>query len=214
MKKHLFHFYILPLSILVIVIPSCFGQSGITEVDSNKQLIINVSKYKKGIYRSFEEFKYNSPGTTAEFIHDDQSLYMYDEDKGKNKKINKKNYWGFCNGEDVFYNHDGKICLLENLDRYCYFEASHFYLQPSLGIGPILITDDYQKIFQNPYQTHGFIVSIKTGKAYFLSAYVVEQILDKSDDKLLLDLHMGSKSKVALKEIIRQYNEGCEPYTE
>ena len=112
-------------------------------------------------------------------------------------------------GEEIYFNHNGKICLLKDLGRYCYFEASHF----STG-GPGLMVGF---IFLGPppsYKKYEFIISIKTGNEYYLSPDLLEQILNKSDKNLLMLFENESKKRKKLRKYINLLNERCAAYTE
>lgn len=73
----------------------------------NENSILKCAVKKRGVYRTFEEFKYNNPSDTlkdfiVEMTNKDPERYdMFATVNGKRKKI-KKGIWGFCDGQDAF----------------------------------------------------------------------------------------------------------------
>ena len=97
-------------------------------------LIINDSlNLKKGIYKTFEEFRYNSPPIPLDYeiVYINENIANLKIDKEKTKFYGA--VWGFCDGKNVYINRDfnmsGKRVLNPDsqfnkilfIGRYCYF---------------------------------------------------------------------------------------------
>jgi len=124
---------IIHLFILCVISQICYSQNLIT--DENTVL-------KRGIYKTFDEFKTNTPSLDLSYeikgyvnalespYHD--SIYNLKIEKNKTKEIGL--VWGFCDGKNVYVNmsrdyFSGKKVFkpgsdfykLLLVDRYCYF---------------------------------------------------------------------------------------------
>jgi len=105
-----------------------------------QKLIINDSIYRKGIYKTFEEFKYNKP--SIEFNYDiiiKNRGYGLLNTAGQlaiykiliNKKVGKSigNIFGFCDGKNVYINDNSprlspktEFSKIEYFGKYCYYK--------------------------------------------------------------------------------------------
>jgi hypothetical protein len=101
---------------------------------SQKTIINDSLNLKKGIYKTFDEFRYNSPSIPLEFevINLDKGYtYNLKIDKDKTKYFGV--VWGFCDGKDIFinmdvdmsrkkvFNPDSYFSRLLYVGRYCFF---------------------------------------------------------------------------------------------
>jgi hypothetical protein len=118
----------------------------LTQLVSSQSLIVDDSvKLKKGIYKTYKEFKYNSPSVPLEYevkwglfhytglsLTPHDTVYQLTIDKAKTKEIGT--IWGFCDGNNIYINREfsiitGKVIFEPNskffklllIDRYCYF---------------------------------------------------------------------------------------------
>lgn len=112
----------------------------VTYVTKSQNLIINDAAYKAGIYRTFEEFKYNNPSI-------DFNYEVTTKNRGNgslnaagqvtyyrimiNKKLGKSigEVFGFCDGKNVYINESlprlgpkTGFSKIEYFGKYCYFE--------------------------------------------------------------------------------------------
>jgi antitoxin component YwqK of YwqJK toxin-antitoxin module len=113
---------------------------GLNNVFAQELIVDSGVVLKKGVYRTFDEFKYNSPSLDFPsgidtvslkygFIGNRDRLTYYDI--GRNiGELKANQMFGFCDGESVYFNVDYSKYSKMNfvkvgyLGRYCYFKHS------------------------------------------------------------------------------------------
>jgi hypothetical protein len=92
----------------------------------------NTSKYKQGIYKSFEELKYNNPSIsldgriitrTAETGSKKVNIYKLERNKSLVQKYGK--FYGFSDGKNMYVKRTsgiGEFIRIDNYGKYGYFE--------------------------------------------------------------------------------------------
>lgn len=102
-------------------------------VFSQKLIVDDTLNLKKGIYKTFNEFKENAPSIPLEFevIKVNEIAYQLKIDQEKTNFYGS--VWGFCDGKKVYINVDFDMSMrnkfrpqsyygvLQNIGRYCYF---------------------------------------------------------------------------------------------
>lgn len=196
--------------------------------EHEKSLIINADTLKKGIYLSFNEFKYNNPSLPFDYDisstekkyeeafsgHKELTFYKIFINKTKSKSIGK--IFGFCDGNNIYlhpqYEKYGSadkgfakfdlntlFSKIEYLGRYCFFEN-------------IATTR-----FTSPNSNFATTVTTSTEKVYKVmdAIYGSVQILDKDslrnliadDPELLNDFNEEKNKSKLLKEYFFKYME-------
>src|SRR5205809_961604 len=67
-----------------------------------KGYIINTRIYHRGVYKTFQEFKLNTPSISNDFSFDGKHLWLVDKNSGQKKKADDKEIWGFCDGSKIY----------------------------------------------------------------------------------------------------------------
>ncbi len=163
-------------SILLQAIPS------ISQSDSLTNDILTTKKFRYGIYRTFNEFKSNSPSIISGFeILADSSFLARHKLKTKKGKIIKEVY-GFSDGKNIF------------ISTKTYAQTNHFI--PILALGKITYFEDkkgkansslaFSKEKNNALKNPGWVVYIPDGDglAYALSQETIYSILKQNDREL------------------------------
>ena len=99
--------------------------------------IINTKVLRKGLYRTFQEFRSNSPSVTNipvviqtrdgsdRFWTGGSGYKLYIKGEGAEKdRALKGEFWGYCDGKDVFLRLRGQhvnVEKLETIGLYCYY---------------------------------------------------------------------------------------------
>jgi len=196
MKKTLIVF----LSIILSV--NAFGLELIT--DSNV-------KYKRGIYRNFEEFKFNNPTLDLRYVisvntesfgflgtGDKCTYYTLDVGKEESKTIGT--VYGFCDGKSIYINsietdklHKAKFALLQNVGLYSYFEhiVENYSGGMAYGVGGAggMMMAGGGKT----YSLGRSILDINNGDKIVFNKSCLKEIL--KDDKALYDVFMALEWK-------------------
>jgi hypothetical protein len=182
---------------------------------SQNLIIDDSTSYKKGLYKTFEEFKTNSPSIplTQEVISSNvvwtdvlhlvmyglknNPVYYLKIEKEETKKIGF--IWGFCDGKNVYVNREfntfsGKLVFnpqskffkMLYFGRYCYFITGQ---QTPLGFSPGAIGLD-----------------INSGNIFELTSSKTKKIISK--DKELLNEYNNDLSKEDLNfKYLKLYSE-------
>lgn len=162
--------------------------------------IINTTVYNKGIYKTFEEFKYNKPSIVSNYSFDGKNLWWSDEQSTKQKKIKKKEIWGFSEGDKIFVSWRKYDELLAK-GRYCYFKEKGTRVVYAVSVLPAMILP-----IPLPYKDE-LIINFNTGKTYLLSKKLMKTILTTDDAELLHEFMNESQKKKKLFEYLVKYND-------
>jgi hypothetical protein len=188
------------VGILLVCFRATLAQSTLDSLKNEDDYIINTKAYNKGIYRTFEEFKYNKPSIVDRYTFDGKHLWLEDDKTGELKKIKKKEIWGFSDGARVYVSWRKYDEMLE-MGRYCYFRERGTRVVFGFTAFPPMILP-----IPVPYKDE-LIVNFNTGKIYLLSKGLLKKIM-VSDDQELLTEYMNQKQKgKKLFEYIIKYND-------
>lgn len=179
-----------------------------------QDLISDKTKLKAGIYRSFEEFKYNNPSIEFDypirtkergygFLNSAGSVVFYKIDMKRKETRTIGEVFGFCDGRNVYineYNPDlqrnTEFAKVEFYGEYCYFEGvSYSVMYGGPGAAPTTTSNREEKI-----------ISINTGKVTILSKSKIRQILAR-DPELLAEFNKEKKKRKKLKKYLIKFLE-------
>lgn len=185
-------------SILLLSINESFAQLSDDSTKTHDTYIVNTTTYKKGIYKNFEEFKFNNPSIVDDFVFDNGKLSLT-KPNGKNAKIKKFEVWGFSDGTKVFIRTQ-KYNEILAMGRYCYFKES--------GIRPVFLPSSSLVVLPipTPY-TDELIINFNTGKTFLLSEDLMKIILTKDDPELLTEFLEETQRGKKLGDYILKYND-------
>jgi hypothetical protein len=168
--------------------------------DSSAITILHAHSFKEGIYKTFWEFKHNSPTLLHPFLYDGKNLWRTDSANTKLAKINRENVWGFCDGKQVYIRWK-KFNVITEVGRFCYFQESGTRLLLGIAPFPLMILP-----LPMPYVDE-LIVSFNTGKVYVLTKKVLRTLLRENDKPLLAEFEREKQKKKKLHLYIVKYNE-------
>ncbi len=193
---------------------------------SSQDYIIDADTLNKGIYRFFEEFKYNAPSLPLDFeIYEVQvkkrlsylpTIYMLKVNQQFDDSI--KSIYGFCDGKDVYiHSYEGKrssaskstFVKVQNLGRICSFDD--VITSPSSiptadpGSMNIHTTSSLQKVLG--------IVDLTNGKRKIVSEFNLSEIIE-SDSILLNELIKQDEKELDCAKFINKFSERNEKYLE
>lgn len=188
------------LSILILTTYENFAQSTSDSLKNRDNYIINTTSYKKGVYKTFEEFKYNNPSIVDNYTFDNKKLWLTDKKTGKNKKIKKREVWGFSDGTRVFVSWNKYNEIVEK-GRYCYFKEKGTRIVSAFSAFPPMIIP-----IPLPYNDE-LIINYNTGKTYLLSKNLFKKILKNDDPELLTEFMNQRQKGKKLYEYIVKYND-------
>lgn len=185
--------------ILILTTYESFGQSTSDSLKNRDNYIINTTSYKIGVYKTFEEFKYNSPSIVENYTFEKKRLWLTDK-TGKKIKVRKKEVWGFSDGSRVFVSWNKYNEILEK-GRYCYFKEKGTRIVFGFSAFPPMIIP-----IPLPYKDE-FIINYNTGKTYLLSKKLLKKILKTDDPELLTEFINQQQKGKKLYEYVVKYND-------
>src|SRR6185437_12369328 len=114
----------------------------VSKTQSQTLIVDDTANLKVGVYRTFKEFRYNSPSITTEFtVRPEEKRFDYAPSEFKDSSRHTIYYlllpesytitdtiWGFCDGKNIYintwwstYSPKGTYERLEYIGRYCLF---------------------------------------------------------------------------------------------
>ncbi|HMG88718.1 MAG TPA: hypothetical protein VK589_01625 [Chryseolinea sp.] len=161
--------------------------------------ILNAPAYQKGVYRTFDEFKYNRPSIVDHYAIGKKAI-LITEGTGKSRKLKKHEVWGYCDGSRIFVRWR-KFNELVEKGRYCYFKETGTRMTYVVSGIPLMIIP-----VPTPYKDE-VIVNFNTGTSYRLTKKLMREILE-ADDAELLEMFTKERGKgKKLFDYVVKYND-------
>lgn len=178
-------------------------------------LITDAPQLKKGLYKTFEEFQSNNPSEEGDLVIKNRStaaqIYLLAnrnelvlrDASGQEHKL--KNYWGFCDGKNIYIKDNGLNKLFE-IGYYCIY-ALHA-IQPSRGY--INQADMTTNSISTPVVLKK-VLNVVTGQVLELSAYNLKKYILPQDSVLLNEFRSDREKKDQLEYYIFRFNQRNKP---
>lgn len=166
----------------------------------------NENNLKAGIYKNFEEMKYNNP--SGEFVYQvttksknynqgQLDIYSIDIEKSKAKSIGK--VFGFSDGKNVYINENSpslrpgtEFVKVETLNRYYYFQKIEPIVIPT-GTTVVTVLKLVQKV-----------MDMNTGEITILNNKNLKELM-ADNPRLLNEFDKESQKNTKLKEYLIRY---------
>jgi hypothetical protein len=181
---------------LFVSSPCGYAQGTIDRAVNQDSYIVNAAVYNKGIYRTFDEFKHNSPSITDHYIIEKGQIWMT-YDSGNKRKVKKSEVWGYCTGDKIFVRTRMYNQVLE-LGRYCYFRNQ--------GKSQLYGTHSNNMMFGGSYKER-MIIDFNTGKMKRLTATLMKQRFETDDPDLLTEFMAEPSKGKELYKYLMKYNQ-------
>ena len=191
----------------------------------NEKNILTCSEINKGIYKTFNEFRTNSPeefefSQTIEYVEDGHAADILN-----NAKSQSKYDYGFFNGEDLFINRHnyqiftgpkrktyikaleiGKIILLEDMisDAKLRADLSNPAILGELGA---VVGYGFYKAYEGDSKGNGIILHAETGDYFSLTNQLLEKIIENDRELLYKYKNAREKNFNINRAFIKSYNE-------
>lgn len=179
------------------------------------ELITDAPQLKKGLYKTFEEFQSNNPSEEGDLVIKNRStaaqIYLLAnrnelvlrDAAGQEHKL--KNYWGFCDGKNIYIKDNG-LNKLQEIGYYCIY-ALHV-MQPSRGY--INQADMTTNSISTPVVLKK-VLNVVTGQVLELSAYNLKKYILPQDSVLLDEFKSDREKKDQLEYYIFRFNQRNKP---
>jgi hypothetical protein len=162
--------------------------------------ILNANAYKKGVYRTFEEFKYNQPSIVDDYVVGKKAIWVTNKNNGRHKKLKNDETWGYSDGARIFVKRN-KFNELVEKGRYCYFKERGTRFFYAITPIPFMIVP-----IPTPYEDE-LIINFNTGHRYRLTKKLMKEILEADDHELLAMFQVERNKAKKFYDYIVKYNE-------
>lgn len=199
---------------LVLSIMLCTGlvQYASAQVGTS---VYDTHQYKKGVYKTFQEFRANNPSITGTITVKNKTpaaqvyllsapneLNMIDS-TGKEQKVRK--YWGFSDGTSIYIKDNG-LNKLEEIGYYCLY-----HIRAITPATPNRATEGM--VFNNtpPATADKRVLNLVTGDVYDLTVFNLRRYILPQDTALLREFNEDKQSKNKLVYYIQKFNQRNTP---
>lgn len=184
-------------------------------VAAQNVLITDAPQLKKGLYKTFEEFQSNNPSEEGDLVIKNRSsaaqIYLLANRNelvlrdGAGQEHKLKNYWGFCDGRNIYIKDNG-LNKLQEIGYYCIY-ALHG-IQPSRGY--LNQADMTTNSISTPVVLKK-VLNVVTGQILELSAYNLKKYILPQDSVLLDEFRGDKEKKDQLEYYIFRFNQRNKP---
>lgn len=201
---------LLCFGVLLLVVTTAAAQD-----NEGSGLILYATSLKKGLYRSFREFQFNSPSEEGDLVIKSRStaaqIYLLAsrnelvirDPAGQEHKV--KNYWGFCDGRNIYIKDNG-LNKIEASGYYCIYELHG--VQPSRSA--FNQADMTIHTRTTPVRLKK-VINIVTGEILELSAYNLKKYILPQDPELLEEYRSDKEKKDKQEYYISRFNQRNKP---
>lgn len=187
-------------TILTSVVLSCLVLCAFGQGDESDDILTTSTK-RNGLYKTYSEFRTNSPSVVGSLKVTNHKIKILDEKTGKYENV-KGDYWGACTNDTIYVllmqpatQQSPHIYPLEFIGRYCYFSERGAYTQMTASGG----------MYTGGYSAE-YVVNINNGQIYKLDKKLMRAILEK-DPELLERYEKEEWKSEVFKDYILKINE-------
>ncbi|NLR64936.1 hypothetical protein HGH92_11530 [Chitinophaga varians] len=176
---------------------------------------LQAGRLKKGLYRSFREFRENNPSESGDLVIKSRStaaqIYLLAsrnelvlrDAAGQEQKV--KNYWGFCDGTNIYIKDNG-LNRIQAFGYYCTYELQ--------GVQPARSAYNPADMTVNAMNTPvrlKKVINIVSGEILELSLYNLKKYILPQDPALLEEFRNDKAKRDKLDYYISRFNERNKP---
>jgi hypothetical protein len=176
-----------------------YAQSNGDSSADHGDYILNAPAYREGVYKTFDEFKYNRPSIIDHYSIGKKAIWVTDG-TGKNRKLKNDETWGYSDGSRIFVKWR-KFNELVEKGRYCYFKETGTRINYAVSWIPLMIIP-----VPTPYKDE-VIVNFNTGRSYRLTKRLLKEIMEADDPELLEMFEQERGKGKKLFDYIVKYND-------
>lgn len=187
---------------LLLAFPACtaLAQPMADSLSGHHDYILDAATINAGVYRNFEEFKYNRPAIRDHYTVGKRRIWVTDAATGKTRKLRRDSVWGYSDGNHVMISHR-QFREITLKGRYCYFEERGVRLMFIIGPYPPFVCPPIPV----PYH-HRLIVNFNNGNRYYLRKRLMKKILRHDDPELLAQFKKEHGKRQKLQQYVALYN--------
>lgn len=186
----------------------------LTCVYARAQNILTDTLFKKGIYRTFEEFKTNSPSFELNYTvksysspmpMNDWTSYKLDAEKEASREIGP--VYGFCNGYSIYVANKPAEIHKPAFEQVQYVGPYSFYQdQGGLDVEPRLMPNGTIGVGTGSMPIYDKIIDMETGEVTILTNKVLKKIM-ADNPPLLAEFKKDQKKQFRRMKYLKRYFE-------
>jgi hypothetical protein len=177
--------------------------------------IYDTHQLKKGIYKSFKEFRSNQPSENGRLVVKDKTpaaqIYllasrnqlMLLDSAGHEHKV--KNFWGYSDGTAAYIRDNG-LNKLDEIGYYCLYQVHAITSAPANRATEGIIFNNTP-----PATISRKVLNIVTGDVYDLTFFNLRRYILPQDTALLREFNQDPKNKEKLIFYIEKFNQRNNP---
>jgi len=206
--------HLLPMRQLVFLVMLCTAIVHNTSAQVGNT-VYDTHQYKKGIYKTFQEFRANTPSITGNLVVKNKTpaaqVYLLSapnelrivDSTGKEQKV--KNFWGYSDGTTIYIKDNG-LNKLEEIGYYCIYRISAITSVPvNRATGGM--------VFENtpPPAADKRVLNLVTGDVYDLTLFNLRRYILPQDTALLREFNDDKQNKSRLVYYVQKFNQRNTP---
>lgn len=177
--------------------------------------IYDTHRYKKGIYKSFKEFRSNQPSEDGKLVVKDKTpaaqIYllaarnqlMVIDSTGQEHKVKK--FWGYSDGNAAYIKDNG-LNKFDEIGYYCLYQIHAITSAPANRATEGIIFNNTP-----PATTNKKVLNIVTGDVYDLTLYNLRKYILPQDTTLLREFNEDRRNRERLVYYIQKFNQRNTP---
>ncbi|MBW8686101.1 hypothetical protein [Chitinophaga rhizophila] len=177
--------------------------------------VYDTRQYKKGVYKTFKEFRSNNPSITGSLVVKNKTaaaqVYLLAspnelriiDSTGQEQKVKK--YWGYSDGTAIYIKDNG-LNKLEEIGYYCIYKVNAITSVPvNRATGGM--------VFENtpPPAADKRVLNLATGDVYDLTMFNLRRYILPQDTTLLREFMEDKQNKTRLVYYIQKFNKRNTP---
>ena len=177
--------------------------------------IYDTHLYKKGIYKSFKEFRSNRPSEDGELVVKDKTpaaqIYLFSarnqllvrDSAGHEHKV--KNFWGYSDGTAAYIRDNG-LNKFDEIGYYCLYQVHAITSAPANRATEGIIFNNTP-----PATISKKVLNIVTGDVYDLSLFNLRKYILPKDTALLREFNEDRRNRERMVYYIQKFNQRNNP---
>jgi hypothetical protein len=177
--------------------------------------IYDTHRYKKGIYKSFKEFRANQPSEDGELVVKDKTpaaqIYLLSarnqllirDSAGQEHKV--KNFWGYSDGTAAYIRDNG-LNKFDEIGYYCLYQVHAITSAPANRATEGIIFNNTP-----PATISKKVLNIVTGDVYDLTLFNLRKYILPQDTALLREFNEDRQNRQKLVYYIQKFNQRNNP---
>ncbi|QHS61664.1 hypothetical protein [Chitinophaga agri] len=177
--------------------------------------VYDTRQYKKGVYKTFQEFRANNPSVTGTLVVKNRTpaaqVYLLSapnelriiDSTGQEQKVRK--FWGYSDGVSIYIKDNG-LNKLEEIGYYCLYRINAITSAPANRATEGMVFNNTP-----PPTADKRVLNLATGDVYDLTLFNMRRYILPNDTALLREFNDDKQNKNKLVYYIQKFNQRNTP---